>query len=474
MIYAKNNEESTIELFKKRAIYSYVQSKKGIPNVIRFDMEKFMYGRVNREFIPMIYNELSSRIELKQFPTTAGENKFAFNFVVDAFEDLRMEFIKAVAMRKISAQDEIFSDLKVRKAFENPYTRYTQHANDYMDTMIGHFRSNSEINIEGFEHFIELFLGQLKKTASLYPFTLAGFMKSRLCPISCTGLAIELADLDPSNDFDKMSKVISSKNYKFFANVCNSYGFMVDENVPWRIVADIGSAKMVSYAARYNLTSTDVIINTGYTPAAIAYFGQTFKLQLLRMYNAISKPYLRPIDACAHTGKTIMQEVVPYKFTPEQFLNKFDDSYFLDLYFKIRFMEDENNFEDYEQFLLSDDAQEVYNFSFNRPLGEALDKFERILNNPFDYRGSLTYTKETVRLNKEKSVFHEVTPEKLVPSVTSYVNGHAHNYQPTRDGYGETSYNKGHTHEISNGQIMPYCKEGQRTGTRKCHTHKAL
>ena len=136
-------------------------------------------------------------------------------------------------------------------------------------------------------------------------------------------------------------------------------------------------------------------------------------------------------------------------------------------------MEDENNFEDYEQFLLSDDAQEVYNFS-SRPLGESLDKFERILNNPFDYRGSLTYNKEALRINKKKTVFQQVTPERIIPSKTSYVSGHAHNYQPTRDGYGETSYNKGHKHLIANGQVLPYCKDGSIKGTRKCHTHKAL
>ena len=123
MIFAKNNQESTKDLYNKRITYSHVQSKKGLPNVINFEMEKFLYGRVNREFIPMIYNELRTSIELKQFPTTAGTNMTAFNFVVDAFEDMRQQFIKAVANRQISAQDPIFSDLKVRKAFQNPWTR---------------------------------------------------------------------------------------------------------------------------------------------------------------------------------------------------------------------------------------------------------------------------------------------------------------------------------------------------------------
>ena len=337
-LFAKSNQETTIELYKKRLIYWGTQNKLEYPNIIDFQMEKFLYGRVNRQFVPMIYNEVNSMISLKQFPTTAGENMQAFSFVVDAFQDMKQQFTKAMLRKKISSTDIHLSDLKIKKAFESPWVRYSRHAEDYMSSFIGRFKG-AKIRVRDFEDFVLKFMDEFKKTASTYPLTLSGFMKSRLCPISCTGLALELTNLNPANDIDKMTKFIGSKNYEFFVNACNSYGFMVDSNIPWRIVADIGSAKMVSYAARYQVGSTDTIINSGYQPAHIMYFTETFKFQLFRMYQEIAAPYRESVEC---RGRTTITEIHPPRFTPRQFLEKYDDNYFLDLYFKIRFLEDEN------------------------------------------------------------------------------------------------------------------------------------
>ena len=47
---------------------------------------------------------------------------------------------------------------------------------------------------------------------------------------------------------------------------------MVDRNIPWRIVADIGSAPMMEYAAQYGLTNTNQILSSHYTPASQHFF----------------------------------------------------------------------------------------------------------------------------------------------------------------------------------------------------------
>ena len=166
----------------------------------------------------------------------------------------------------------------------------------------------------------------------------------------------------------------------------------------------------------------------------------------------------------------------PPQFTPKQFLEKYDNNYFLDLYFKIRFLEDENEFKEYEQFLLTDDAHELYNSYRIRPLRESLDNFERILNKPFDYRGSLSYTMEVIRLNKQKNYLRKPPLIKLSQRITSYVRGasgaHAHTYTPSRTGDGETSWNSGHKHIVAGGKVASHC-HGAGTN-RKCHTHKIL
>ena len=65
-------------------------------------------------------------------------------------------------------------------------------------------------------------------------------------------MAIEIAPhQDAANDNSKVLKFIQSKNWDFFVNTCDTYGFMIDYNVPWRIVADIDSEIMRQVASRY-------------------------------------------------------------------------------------------------------------------------------------------------------------------------------------------------------------------------------
>jgi len=89
-----------------------------------------------------------------------------------------------------------------------------------------------------------------ESTVNRYPVTYPAFIKSKYCPISVSGLAIEVADLDFNNDDAKIEQFIKSNNWEFYLNACASYGFMVDSRMPWRLVADIGqeSGKRMSTA----------------------------------------------------------------------------------------------------------------------------------------------------------------------------------------------------------------------------------
>ena len=48
---------------------------------------------------------------------------------------------------------------------------------------------------------------------------------------------------------------------------------MVDRHIPYRLVADIASGPMLTYAQKYGATSTDIILNAGYQRAHRYYFG---------------------------------------------------------------------------------------------------------------------------------------------------------------------------------------------------------
>ena len=85
-------------------------------------------------------------------------------------------------------------------------------------------------------------------------------MKNRRTPITITGLAIEIADVNAANDNAKMELFANSINWEFYLTAARSFGFMVDLDVPWRLVADIGSSVMLS-ASRYGASTTDDVLN---------------------------------------------------------------------------------------------------------------------------------------------------------------------------------------------------------------------
>jgi hypothetical protein len=82
---------------------------------------------------------------------------------------------------------------------------------------------------------------------------------------------------------------------------------------------------------------------------------------------------------------------VPKTYSIEALTQKYSTVYFLEAYCRIRLLEEESKFEHFEKDILVDDTVELYQA---KNLMAALNKFETIVNKPFDYRGSISYTKK--------------------------------------------------------------------------------
>jgi len=88
--------------------------------------------------------------------------------------------------------------------------------------------------------------------------------------------------------------------------------------------------------------------------------------------------------------------VTPKTYSYNDFLEEYDDNYFLNLYCKLRFIEEESHFTEDEIFRLTDDTLELA----KENMSKAIMAFEIIINKTFDYRGSLSYHKK--RLDKTR------------------------------------------------------------------------
>ena len=76
-------------------------------------------------------------------------------------------------------------------------------------------------------------------------------------------------------------------------------------------------------------------------------------------------------------NKTISKIVQPETDTADSLRAKYPESYFLELYCKIRFLEEESKFEEHKKNILIDDTIELY---LSRGITKALQKFEIIIN----------------------------------------------------------------------------------------------
>jgi hypothetical protein len=383
--YAEKNTESTALLFNKRLYYKRASRSRIYTNLIDFIAEKMMYGRVSRRFVPIVVPKTSKNLKSVKGSAGSERNMQALNFVADAFSDLEQQFRKAAITKKIDTTDQYLTNLKIYKAYEDPRIRYQR----YMEQLRAPLRAQLAADpnkIENFDDFTEFLINFSEINKGSTPFTFPAYVKSRRCPITVSGLAIEIADLDASNDDGKAQAFIDSNNWEFFVNAAATYGFMVDKNVPWRLVADIGSSPMIQYATRHRFFSTDEVLLFAYQKVHSSYY-TTFKTRLLSMYNFVKPRIIQYTEECG--GRTIMREKKPKNYQSVSYLKSiYPESYFIRLYCKMRFEEEESEFTENERRLLVDDVLEI---TASQNVHKAINQFEIILNKTFDYQGSLGY-----------------------------------------------------------------------------------
>ena len=386
--YKKSNNESSIDLFNKKLIYKSDILSLNYPNLVDFNFaEKAMYGKVDQSFIPIVANP--DLIGFKQFKSSANptQNLQAISFVVDAFEALAQQFKKSILTGKITSNDPHLSNLKVYKAYKNYQITYNTYQSKYITALADNLNVN---NIQNFESFIKELMFTISSITKTYPMSMPAYVKSRLNSLTNSGLSVEIADLDYDNDEQKISDFVNSKNWEFYVSACNSYGFMIDIDNPWRLVADLDSEAMIGYASRYNFTDLNSILILGFKSTQTEYF-QNLPQQLLAMYNQLVPENIPSTKECG--PRFIKTE----RYTLQSLKEKFSNTFFLKFYFKLRFLEEESQFSDAQKAKIIKDCIQISEASDEL---SALAAFESFINQPFDYRGSLSYINKALKLTE--------------------------------------------------------------------------
>ena len=396
--YKENNRESAFELFNKKLVYLSDSSSDTYRNLIDFTAEKILYGRVNRIFVPIVIPQNTTRLKNFSSESVTSSGLKALDFVVDAFNDLQRQFIKCSKIGNIDNSDPYLTNLKVYKAYIDPYVRYERYIRQ-LKSIIKTDPIIDSINLQDFKTLSDSLFNVMENASKTNPLTFPAYIKSKKTPINISGLAIEIADLNASNVDEKINAFINSKNWDFYLNTCRSYGFMVDQNVPWRLIADIGSQPMLEYARNYNSTSTDQILVKYYQSAHYSYYNN-FSQQLLTMYNDIKPRAIIKLSEC--NNKTKIKRVRPQEYKTTEILKEsYGQDDFLMLYCKLRFSEEESRYTDQEKNTIMRDTLQL---SKIKSTNTAIEQFERFLNQTLDYQGSLSYYINKNRTEEQEEI----------------------------------------------------------------------
>lgn len=347
---AKNSLPASF-LFYQRKYYNTSEAVypvgKDVPKSIDLWYEKPLFGKV----------DLAQRYV---FPNPANlqmirNGLYTINFVAAAYNDF-VSYISKASTRLQTCMSSIVQYKEPRKAYENAPDIYFDYFTDLDQTFLNGYLSQTEKNnIIGFERYINHYTRFAQSNSNL-PQTLAGYIASNRVSNRIGGLIIEFKNqFSYDNDEFKWKKYLSSDYFSDYMKIAANFGFYVNKNTPWSIVANMNSKKMQEYMKNFGIsTATDNFYYNYYQAEYISYL--SFKRYMFGSYSAFLIRYPRLeeyiIQNCVkrntQTSSYRSRRVVhsrPMEFalageiTFQRFETLYSDKYLLEKYMNMRFIE---------------------------------------------------------------------------------------------------------------------------------------
>tara|TARA_R100000808_G_C2154485_1_gene165455 strand:+ start:5570 stop:6910 length:1341 start_codon:yes stop_codon:yes gene_type:complete len=312
--------------------------------------ENPLYGKVDNKF-----NSIYPKADNLKLFHPGIRSLWALDFVVDAFMALRKHMAQASMLKKINISRSFIGDFIPHRAYENSNVFYRNHLESYIGTFSTiHLMEDPELQnkVTTFDDFFREFRKYIYSNAMLHPLTKSSFIKSKYCTSGISGLMIDISDNPESDDWIKMRNYIKDPSFNFYINAARKFGFYVDKNCPWRLIADISSANMFEFMKPYGIGSITELFSGYYTQAYTADIS-LIKQGLFDMYNEFvdefpfaTKNYLigcadgtmRPSQRFQNYSATT-SHVPRQPISQQEFENKYPDIFWILFYLHVRLLE---------------------------------------------------------------------------------------------------------------------------------------
>lgn len=300
---------------------------------------KILYGRVDPKGYPVYLAEEN----LKQILSKDRKTHFVLNFVADAFHDFQRYWRKTVKRHPgFDASPGPLVDMEVFGAWASVHKTFHSLYSGYYDMFTSHKKflsTTRDAKIVDFEGFLGVFREFVSVMAPDLPMTRSGYIASRFTAPELSGMVVNLIK-EPRHgeDFAKWVGYFHDSNYEMYAAAALRFGFVVDINAPWRLVADISSPPMSNYLKKYGVGSLKQAFEEYYIPA-YKYDIDVLKHYMRNIYNSyiVASPNVKvKVPSDCESGKTVWRLTKRKPLSVSEFEHKYPPRYWIRLYAWLR------------------------------------------------------------------------------------------------------------------------------------------
>lgn len=312
----------------RKSYHEYVSNFSNFINVIDFDKQRY-YGFRNKDGLE-IYPNIDKMVSSDDFDIVT------FDFVAEAYKELVDAFYNITKSNTITSKSEIngtlskpaisLTGIDYDQVLEKNYLDYNSRIVSNKDTNL------STTDLKSYTQEYIKNISRLKKNQS-YLRIFNNHLKRNI-----TGIAINLLDKSLSNDQDKI-KFLEDNNFFVLRKLCEQYGFYININIPWQLVANLSHPNMIEKASKLNdnkISNINDIINHYYN---ILLFDD-YENQKEFFYDAYSdfynkREYYTDSYYCDRKQETITKDIFRKAPPDKEAYLKSDELQFLKIYLDI-------------------------------------------------------------------------------------------------------------------------------------------
>lgn len=331
-------DTSSRKLFEHKRVYNEKDSQETMEqSMIDIIENRQLYGKINLDRRLVYLSE--SKLSLVN-SEDADQPIYLIDFVQEAFKNFRNYMRRAALAKRIDIDKSILFRLQPVRGWISPHKTYHEIMNIIYLSFYNEYitKMGRNENILNFKTFMVEFMNYTKSLSKEYglPFTFSGFIMHSNCAPHSSGLIIDLYKTDHNDDVSKNNLFLEDRHFDFYKENAKKFGFVVDKNAPWRLIADLSSINMKRLMHDRGINYNNFFKNYFYE--TIDYDINIMKEYIVGFYNSLvqARPFVRKTEYCSKQKKTLSQ-IIERKTTSLNILeSKYSSKYWLEKYVELR------------------------------------------------------------------------------------------------------------------------------------------